>query len=459
MRLTIVHPAIGHRHGEKYIKTWQMEPLPVATLAGLTPAEVDISFYDDRLEHIPYDQETDLVAISVETYTARRAYQIASEYRKRGVPVVMGGFHANLCPDEVAQYAEAVVTTEAEGVWQQVLNDAANGGLNTFYSSSARPELHSLQIDRRIYQGKRYMPATLIEAGRGCSFRCEFCSIQTYFEQSQSRRPVQDIVNEIKGCGNGKQLFFFVDDNFANDVQDTSELLDALIPLNIRWVSQASINVLHDEDFVKQLAKSGCRGLLVGLESLDRSNLELMGKSFNLAQGGYDHAFELTRKYGIRIYATFVFGYDSDSFELFGQSLEFALKHNFYIAAFNHVTPFPGTPLYKRLEAENRLLYENWWLDPDYGYNRIPFRPANMTAEELEAACIETRRKFFTLKNLAVRGMDPVNRREWKLLLTYMGVNMALRKEVRQRHHYPLGDENWEGEFIKVRERVDLSGT
>jgi hypothetical protein len=132
MHLTLIHPCIGHRAGKPYIRTWQMEPLPPATIAGLTPKEVPISFYDDRMELIPYDSPTDLVAISVETYTAKRAYQIASEYRRRGVPIVMGGFHATLCPQEVAQYAEAVVIGEAENLWEQVLMDAEKSSLQTY---------------------------------------------------------------------------------------------------------------------------------------------------------------------------------------------------------------------------------------------------------------------------------------------------------------------------------------
>jgi len=154
MRLTLIHPCIGRRTGQKYIKTWQMEPLPPAVIAGLTPPGVEIAFYDDRMEPIPYDEPTDLVAISVETYTAKRAYQIASEYRRRGVLVVMGGFHASLYPEEVAQYAEAVVIGEAENLWETVLKDAERDTLQPYYRSPQRPSLAGLKPDRSIYAGK-----------------------------------------------------------------------------------------------------------------------------------------------------------------------------------------------------------------------------------------------------------------------------------------------------------------
>src|SRR3954463_12317987 len=158
MKLTIIHPCIGRRRGDKgYVRTWQMEPLPAATLAGLTPRDVETRFYDDRMEAIPFDEPTDLVALSVETYTAARAYQIASEYRRRGVPVVMGGFHATLMPDEVARYADAVVTGEAEGVWPRVIDDLRHGTLQPHYHGEQQP-LSAMKVDRRLFRGKRYLP-------------------------------------------------------------------------------------------------------------------------------------------------------------------------------------------------------------------------------------------------------------------------------------------------------------
>src|SRR4051794_14435378 len=191
MRLTLIHPCIGRRAGDRsYIRTWQMEPLPPALIAGITPPDVEVRFYDDRMEDIPFDEPTDLVAISIETYTAKRAYQIASDYRRRGVPVVMGGFHASLCPDEAADYAESVVIGEAEELWPQVLDDARHGTLKKFYRSSSRPRLSGLRPKRSIFAGKRYLPIGLVEAGRGCHFKCDFCAVQTVFSQTQSRRPI-----------------------------------------------------------------------------------------------------------------------------------------------------------------------------------------------------------------------------------------------------------------------------
>jgi len=218
MKLTLIHPCVGRWRGDnRYIRSWQMEPLAPASLAGLTPADVDVAFYDDRLEAIPYDEPTDLVGISIETYTANRAYQIASEYRRRGVPVVMGGFHATLCPDEASLYADAVVIGEAEGQWDAVIDDARHGTLQRCYRQVSRPDLRQTRVDRSIFAGKRYVPVTLIEAGRGCHFRCEFCAVQSYFNATQVRRPIDAILREIHETRRGKGFYFFVDDNITSN--------------------------------------------------------------------------------------------------------------------------------------------------------------------------------------------------------------------------------------------------
>ena len=166
--------------------------------------------------------------------------------------------------------------------------------------------------------------------------------------------------------------------------------------MQIRWVSQSSINAAHDEEFLDLLARSGCKGVLIGFESLDPDNLKDMNKSFNTMRGGFDKALANLRRHGIRVYGTFIFGYDRDTPESFRATVEFAKEHALYIAAFNHLTPFPGTPLYERLETQGRMLYERWWLDERYSYNRIPFQPAAMEPEELQRNCLAARREFYS---------------------------------------------------------------
>ncbi len=452
MRLTLIHPCIGRRINQPYIRLWQMEPLLPAVIAGLTPPGVEVAFYDDRMERIPFDEPTDLVAISVETYTAKRAYQIASEYRRRGVPVVMGGFHATLCPEEVSQYADAVVVGEAETVWEQVLSDAERGTLQMYYQSPGRPSLAGLRLDRSIYAGKNYLPIGLVEAGRGCHFKCDFCAVQTVFKQSQTRRPADDIFEELERMRD-KPLIFFVDDNITSNMDQAKAFFRELARLKINWVSQASINAAHDEEFLQLITASGCQGVLIGFESLNPANLKKMNKGFNMMKGGYEQALRNLRKHNVRLYITFVFGYDEDTEASFDETVAFALQHKFYIAAFNHLTPFPGTPLYRRLESENRLLYDRWWLDDRYSYNKIPFQPTHMTPEGLQRGCVEARARFYSYRNIWERSFDSVNRSNSAMWWHFYGINYLFRREVRQRDYYPLGDEAWHGTLLKVRER------
>ncbi|HEV7919294.1 MAG TPA: radical SAM protein [Thermoanaerobaculia bacterium] len=448
MRLTLVHPSIGHRLGEKYIRTWQMEPLAPAALAGLTPKDVEVRFHDDRMEAIPFDEPTDLVAISVETYTARRAYEIASEYRRRNVPVVMGGFHATLVPDEVAQYAESVVIGEAEGIWPEVIDDARHGTLKPIYRTAKRPALAGMFPDRSIFRGKRYLPLGLIEAGRGCHFKCDFCAIQAYFGSTQTRRPAEDVCDEIRRMK--KPLYFFVDDNITSNLEQAKELYRRLAPLKIRWVSQASINVAYDEKLMGLLAASGCQGLLIGFESLNPENLRQMHKSFNTMGGGYEVALRNLRRHGIRLYVTFIVGYDGDSPAAVHDVVAFAERHKFYIVAFNHLTPFPGTPLYDRLQSEGRLLFDRWWLDPDYRYGMVPFTPRGMTADEVKEGCISARREFYSLQSIWRRSFDRINGSNAYMWSNFFSINWMIRREVTQRRDYPLGDEAFRGPLLRV---------
>jgi len=452
MRLTLVHPCVGRRKGQPYIRTWQMEPLAPATLAGLTPRgpDTEIRFYDDRTETIPFDEPTDLVAMSVETYTAKRSYQIASEFRRRGVPVVMGGFHPTLVPDEVSEYAESIVGGEAEGLWPEVVEDFRHGRLRPIYRQAQRPALTGLRPDRSIFAGKRYLPVGLVEAGRGCHLRCEFCAVQSYFANTQTRRPVDEIVDEIRRIK--KPLLFFVDDNITSNMDQAKEFFRALIPLKVRWVSQASINAAHDEEFLHLIKASGCQGLLIGFETLNPENLRRMHKSFNLMKGGYEKALQNLRRHQIRLYATFILGYDEDNGDTLKETLAFAERHRFYIVAFNHLTPFPGTPLYTRLQTEGRLLYDRWWLHPEYRYGMVPFSPRGITAAQVKQRCIEARQRFYSFSSIWRRGLDfKVNASDWFMWAHFFSINMLFRAEVLQRKDFPLGDESYTAPLLKAR--------
>ena len=450
-RVTIVHPCVGRFVGMKrYIRTWKMEPIPAAMIAALIPPDVEKCFYDDQLEAIPYDEPTDLVAISVETYTAKRAYQIASEYRSRGVPVVMGGFHATLCPEEVMQYCESIVLGEAETLFPEVVDDYRHGRPQHRYESSTRPSL-VVNPDRSIFQGKKYLPIRLVEFARGCRFKCDFCAIQSYFDATHNHRPVDRVIEEIHQVRRRGQMVFFIDDNITSSLDEAKELMRALIPLKLRWVSQSAINVAYDEEALDLMKRSGCQGMLVGFESLEPNTLKQMNKGFNLMGGGARQALANFRRHGLRIYGTFIFGYDHDTVDTFDTTVEFAKQEGMFIAAFNHITPFPGTPLYLRMKAEGRLLSDAWWLDDRYRYNMIPFQPKQMSPQELAERCVLARRSFYCWSSILRRAAKRVNFRSPFMLLNFLVINAMHQWDIEGRNGLPLGDENWRGSIVPAQ--------
>jgi radical SAM superfamily enzyme YgiQ (UPF0313 family) len=321
----------------------------------------------------------------------------------------------------VAQYADAVVIGEADDIWQTVLADAERGALKTYYHTDGRPARLHAHPDRSIFGNKNYLPLGLVETGRGCNFRCDFCSVQSAYQQSYTCHKLEDVLDEIRL--QRRPFYFFVDDNLSADMERAKALLRALAPLKIRWISQCSINAACDEEFVQLLAASGCFGILIGFESLNPTNLKSMNKGVNLKAGAYEMGLANLRKYRIRIYATFIFGYDEDDETSFETTFKFAQEHKFYIAAFNHLMPFPGTPLYKRLEQENRLLYEKWWLDDTYRFNIIPFQPKNMSPAQLQRGCLDARRKFFNFRNIQDRSFDAANSSPIHLWPVFFGIN------------------------------------
>ena len=451
MKITLVHPCIGRLANKKYLRAWQMEPLPMAHLAGLTNKSHQIEFFDDRIEQVDYDSKTDLVAISTETYTAKRAYQIATRFRERGVPVVMGGFHATLMPDEVSEYAEAVVVGEAEGQWHQVLEDAQRGMLKRIYKAEKRPDITIAAPDRSIFKNKNYLPVTLLETARGCTFKCEFCAIQSFFKSTQNRRDHHTVIEEIRELKKKTSLFFFVDDNVVSHVDQFKEFLRLLIPLKIRWVGQATITMTHDTELLELMNKSGCQGVLIGFESLNKDNLKLMNKSFNASRGGALEAIKKLEKYGIRLYATFIFGYPNDSEKTFGETLQFCLDHKIFMVAFNHLTPFPGTPLYQRLEQQGLLLYDKWWLDDDYRYGDIPFK-TEMSREKIRELCQQARKDFYSYKSIVRRLLSRSNAGGgYKGLWMYLFINFLLHHDTESRYLYPLGDPSFQGSLLKAQ--------
>ncbi|NJN96339.1 MAG: B12-binding domain-containing radical SAM protein [Anaerolineales bacterium] len=433
MKITFIRPNLADMRSAD-----AMEPLVFAILAGLTPPDVETALYDERLEAIPYDELTDLAALTVETYNARRAYQIATQFRRRGVPVVLGGYHPTFLPDEALQFADAVVIGDAEGLWPQVVEDARRKRLRRIYRQPDYPALGGKRPDRRIFRGKRYAPAALVQYGRGCRFACEFCSIHAFYGFNLRQRPVPEVVAEIEASQ--RRHIFLVDDNIFVDVPKAKALFRALIPLKIRWSCQVSIDVAQDEELLQLMEQSGCTTAVIGFESLDEHNLAQMKKRWNLKYGDYAASVQRFRDHGIMIYGSFVFGYDHDTVDSFKRSVEFAIRSNFYLANFNPLTPMPGAKLYERLHAEGRLIHDRWWLAPDYTYGQATFHPRGMTAEQLTEGCFRARQQFNEYKSIFKRALDfKTNCRDPYRLGLHLASNIVSRNEILRKQGMQLG--------------------
>ena len=407
----------------------------IAALKALTPSDIETYFFDDRIENIDYSIDVDIVAITVETYTAARAYQIASKYRHRKIPVVMGGYHATAVPEETAEYADCVVVGNAESVWKRVLEDFQGGRLQRRYNGER--DAIPVMPDRSVYGTKNYLPLSLIETGRGCPNHCEFCAITCFYNANYISRPVTEIVAEIRQSKN--KFVFFIDDNLAANRDHLLSLCMAIMPLKIKWISQVSLNVAKDDELLLAMKKSGCQVVLIGFESLDQKNLDQMNKSWNYKLGERDELVRRIHRAGIGIYATFVFGFDADTTKIFEDTIKFAMKHKFFFAAFNHLLPFPGTPLYERLGKSSRLLYDKWWLKGGYKYGDIPFRPLKIPHETLKELCVSARRQFFRPLNVFRRGMASIWRNpNFMINLIFFSQNRALREEVERKLNLPL---------------------
>jgi radical SAM superfamily enzyme YgiQ (UPF0313 family) len=417
MKITFIKPNIGRLEHSLYVDEGRMEPLQLGVLAGLTPPDVECVLYDDRIEEIPYDEPTDLAAITVEIYTARRAYEIAEEYRLRGVPVVLGGFHPTLLPDECRQHADSIFCGDAETLWHQVVDDVRHGRLKPEYRASPGIAQAGGVLPRRdLFMGKGYLPVTLMQFSRGCRFTCDFCAISVFFNRRHYVRQTREILDEI--ARQERKFIFFVDDNFLSNHDAAKNFLRELIPLRIRWVSQASIDMTNDLALMQLLVDSGCLGNVIGFESLDLRNLRQMRKGPNFLRADrikpfrdgwdrYEKPIRVLRDHHLQTWAAFTLGHDHDTVESIREVSDFAHHHKFCFAAYNILMPYPGTPLYERLDAEGRLLYNRkWWLHPSYRFNHAAFVPRHMTPDELTEACWECRRKWNTLGSIFSRAWD-----------------------------------------------------
>jgi radical SAM superfamily enzyme YgiQ (UPF0313 family) len=368
-------------------------------VAAATPSYVETRIVDEDVEPIDFGCDVDLVGLSFMTLSAPRAYEIADRFRhQRGIPVIMGGFHPTMAPEDAAPHADAVCVGDAENKMTQIVEDLTNGGLQPIYDGPA-PDLSDIPLpNRRQVSRWRHAPIDTIMATRGCPHRCTFCSITAFHRHSYRTRPIEHVVEELRTLRN---RVLFVDDNLIVDRDYAMDLFAAIAPLKKKWYGQCSTSIAADGELLRRAAAAGCRGLFVGFESLSVHNLESWRKRFNRPQE-YARVVKKLHDAGIAVFAGIVFGMDDDTPDVFSRTLEFLDEAGVDFAASNVLTPFPGTPLYDEMTRAGRIIDHDW---AKYDFNHAVFEPRHMSVETLQRGTYWVRAQFYRRNSVCRRIM------------------------------------------------------
>ena len=394
--------------------------LNLPTIAALTPKDWDVEILDARVKPVDYDTRVDLVGITGFTAEMPSAYSIADNFRKKSVKVVMGGVHVSAVPDEALKHADAIVIGEAELVWEKLLADFQRGELKQKYKADHLCDMKNMAIPRReLLDRSMYSGFYTLQATRGCPFNCDYCAVTAFFGHEFRVRPVDEVIEEIKGFD--KREFFFMDDNIVGRPKYAKELFRKLIPLKVTWGSQASITMAKDPELLELYAKSGGKYAFIGFESLSQKNLENMHKGWNSAKD-YKEAIRKIHGAGINIVGSFVFGLDEDDTSVFKTTFDFLMETNMAAAQFHILTPLPGTVTYGILEKEGRIIDRDW---AKYHTGEVVFQPKGMTAEQLQNGYYWIFRNIYSIKNILKRNF----RRNLKGLIYRVAANLSYRKK------------------------------
>lgn len=410
-----------------------MQPIVFAILDALTK-DHEIEFFDERVKPLPEVIHADMIALSVDTFSASRAYRLAQRFRSQGHIVVMGGIHPSCVPEECLPYADSVVIGEAEDTWPMLLSDLTKGQLKRQYRSN-QPSLISFDPNHQALQG--YLPVGLMETSRGCNHHCDFCSVKALYPGAVRRKPLKQVEAEL--AASPHKLLFFVDDNLLSDREYFLGLTRLLRQAKKNWATQVSIDIAQNEQLLRIAKQSGCVLLLIGFESLYDDALKQMGKKQN-RQADLARVVQSIHQHGMLVYATFVFGYDTDILARVQEVVDFGIEQGISVVNFNPLQPMPATPLYRRLKREGRLKDDAWWLNPSYRYGDFAFEPKNVSSDELSQAIYQARTEFYrpknTLKRWVSRRFGSIKLMGIHFLLNHISRQEIKRKQARSFHEH-----------------------
>jgi radical SAM superfamily enzyme YgiQ (UPF0313 family) len=413
MKIKLIAPARKPEWGESF---WDLKtlckltgrkaggaPLALPTLAALTPSDVEVVLTDENVEPVDFEEKVDLVGITGMTCVIPRSYEIADEYRKRGIPVVMGGIHVSMLPEEAIQHCDAVVIGEAEEVWEQVVRDAQKKNLQKFYRAPRFPDLTNAPIPRwDLLKNDKYCYFT-IQTGRGCPYDCEFCSVKVFNGREYRHKRIDEVVKEIEYLQNidSKKWIFFNDDNILAIPDYARKLFKAIIPFEINvWWCQASLNKLSNDELLDLMYKSGCRVIFVGFESISEKSLISFNKDKINNINRYKEIVDKVHSYGISIFGSFVLGGDYDTKGIFKDTINFIMNTDIAFSMINIMVPLPGTKLNINFNNSNRILDEDWH---KYNAEFVTFKPNHMSTHELKQGHSLVVKEIYSYNNLYKR--------------------------------------------------------
>jgi len=420
-KLLLIYPAT-HKLG--WARHFQLPSLSLQQVAAVTPPNWDVRLIDESQDAIPSGTDFDLVGITAMTHQAVHGYEIADQFRGRGVPVIMGGTHPTVLPEEALCHADAVVIGEAESVMGGLLEDFLAGRMKKIYKAPI-PEDDRLVIPwsrREILKGKRYLTTQTVQTSRGCPYDCAFCTVTQYFGNRFRYRDAADVLAELRSFP--KKLVIFLDDNLLGDPAKARPILEGMIEMGIKWGSQTSLRFAEDRELLKLVARSGCIGLFAGIESIT-------GKFSSLAKSGggalQADLIKRIRDAGIILETSFIFGFDDHDQSIFEKTLRFAEECGTSIPTFNLLTPYPGTKLFQQYENEGRLLHREW---SRYNHSEVVFRPKLMTPEQLYLGWIQARKGAYTWPSIISRVWKNPGRRVTNLAYNLLrkGPNDSLKE-------------------------------
>jgi radical SAM superfamily enzyme YgiQ (UPF0313 family) len=406
MKILLVFPRVDH--GQTTIKdkgSWNAFIFgnPIITLphiASITPKEYDVKILNENYSDLDFDVDVDLVGITCYTMTAPRVYEIADEFRSRGKMVVLGGYHPTAMPDEAIQHADSIVLGEAEASWPKLLKDAEKGKLKRFYGPDENFDMDKIPPIRRDLIVLNPLLGA-VQSTRGCSNRCEFCAISSFCKHGVKQRPIKNVVEEIKQMPN--KLFIFHDPHLTSNPRYARELFKEMIrqKVNKRWLANGTTNVLGkiDDEFLNLAAKAGCIEWFIGFESVSQEALNSIKKTHNKVEN-FKKLIKRLHKHNMIVQGGIIFGFDEDTTDIFDLTIEKMNEFNLDIVEVNILTPYPGTPLFDRLERDGRILTRDW---SRYNQVDVVFKPKQMTEKELFEGTRKVAKSFYNLPDIILR--------------------------------------------------------